>query len=66
MDGIYYIENTIDERSSRISGYFESLDEAKEALKECSDWFCPKGTGRIYFKKFGLNQNRQLVYENNW
>lgn len=63
MDGIYYIENTVDERSSRISGYFESLDEAKEALKECSDWFCSKGTGCIYFKKFGLKQERQLVYE---
>ena len=23
-----------------------------------------KGTGWIYFKKFGLNQNRQLVYKN--
>lgn len=66
MDGIYYIENTTDERRSSISGYFESLDEAKEALKECSDWFCPKGTGRIYFEKFGLNQNSQLVYENSW
>ena len=63
MDGIYYIENTVDERKSSISGYFESLDEAKEALKECSDWFRPKGTGCIYFKKFGLNQNRQLVYK---
>lgn len=64
MSGVYYIENTVDEIRTYISGYFETLDEAKEALKECSNWFRPKGTGWIYFKKFGLNQNRQLVYEN--
>ena len=66
MDGIYYIQNIVDERRVIIRGYFKSLEEAKEALKDCSDWFCPKGTGRIYFKKFGLNQNSQLVYENDW
>jgi hypothetical protein len=54
----------VNEIRTCVSGYFETLDEAKEALKECSNWFCPKGTGWIYFKKFGLNQNRQLVYEN--
>lgn len=62
MDGIYYIENTVNECRSDIKGYFESLEEAKEALKECSDWYCPKGTGCIYFKKFGLKQEKQLVY----
>ena len=51
--GIYYIENTIDEYHTRISGYFETEEEAREALKKCSDWYRPNGTGRIYFKEFG-------------
>lgn len=64
MDGIYYIENTVSEFRTSISGYFKTLDAAKEALKKCSNWYRPEGTGSIYFKKFGLNQSRQLVYKN--
>lgn len=63
MKGIYYIENTINEFGSIITGYFATITEAKEALKECSDWFRPKGTGRIYFREFGLNKPSKLVYE---
>lgn len=64
MKGLFYIENTINEIHSNRSGYFKTLDEAKEALKECCDWFRPKGTGRIYYVEFGLNKKRTLVYKN--
>lgn len=62
-NGIFYIENTVDEYRTAISGYFTSLDDAKDALKDCADWWRPNGTGRIYFREFGLNKNRVLVYE---
>jgi hypothetical protein len=62
MKGIYYIENSVDERTSRISGYFQTEEEAREALKECSDWFMPKGTGTIWFKEFGLNKTSEKIY----
>ena len=67
MNGIYYIENTVDERRSRISGYFQTEEEAREALKECSDWFMSNGTGIIWFKEFGLNKQAKKIYANpNW
>ena len=37
MNGIYYIENSVDERRTKISGYFQTEEEAREAIKECSD-----------------------------
>ncbi len=67
MKGIYYIENTIDERATTISGFFQTEEEAREAIKECSNWFCGKGTGVIWFKEFGLNKTRKKIYANpNW
>ena len=60
--GVYYIENTIDERLTHIRGYFETLDEAKEALASCANWYRPKGTGTIYFAEFGLTGRRIEVY----
>ena len=54
MKGFYYIENTLDERSSTKTGYTETLEEAKEVLKYCSDWFCDRGTGRIFFQPVGV------------
>lgn len=64
MNGIYYIENYIDEIHSAIQGYFATEEEAREGLKSCANWFRPNGTGRIYFQKFGLHGERTLVYEN--
>lgn len=58
---IFYIENTIDERHVTISGYFPTLEAAKEGLKECADWFRPKGTGTIYKVDFGLHKHPELV-----
>ena len=62
MKGIYYIENTVNEWNTAIVGYFETLEEAKEALKECNDWYRPNGTGTIRFKEFGLNGDCKEVY----
>lgn len=62
-EGIYFIENTINEIATVVNGYFPTLDDAKEGLKECNNWFRPKGTGSIYFKEFGLNKPSKLVYQ---
>lgn len=62
---IYVIKNTVNEWNSETKGYFSSLDKAKEALKECCDWYRSKGTGKIY--RIRLNALRvapELVYEN--
>ena len=63
MDKIYLIENSIDERRCRVSGYFKTYDEAYEALKKCSDWWMPNGSGQIYEVSFGLNGERKMVYD---
>lgn len=63
MKGIYYIENTVNEWNTAIVGYFETLEEAKEALKECNDWWRPKGTGTIYYREFGLCKRAKEVYK---
>lgn len=60
---IYLIENTVDERRVRASGYFKTYDEAYEALKECSDWFMGNGTGQIWKVSFGLHAKREKVYD---
>lgn len=62
VPGYFYISNTVNERDSRTSGTFQTFDEAKEALKDCADWYCDKGTGRIYFQPFGLNCGSYKVY----
>ena len=60
--GYFYISNTVDEWHSQTSGTFQDYDKAKEALKDCADWYCSKGTGRIYFQPFGLNRQSYQVY----
>lgn len=64
MKGIYYIENTVDDRVTKISGYFQTEEEAREAIKKCSNWFMSKGTGIIWFKEFGLNKISKKIYAN--
>jgi len=61
---IYYIENTVNESRSKISGYFDNAQDASEALKNCEDWYRPKGTGKIYRVELGLCNQPELVYEN--
>lgn len=50
MKGFYYIKNSVDEYHSEPSVYTDTLEEAKEAIKYCGDWYRPKGTGAIYFQ----------------
>ena len=64
MKGIYYIENTINEHSSWISGYFQTEEEAHEAIKECANWWGEKGTGIIWYKEFGLGKTSKKIYAN--
>jgi hypothetical protein len=61
MKKIYYIECTTSEFSSAIKGYFETLEEAKEALKSCSNWYGPDNTGKIYSKELGLGGKTELI-----
>lgn len=63
MDKIYIIENTISERSHRVSGYFKTYDDAYEVLKKCSDWWMPNGSGQIYEVSFGLDGERKIAYD---
>lgn len=61
-DGIFYIENSIDERRSSIMGYFKTFREARAELKNCNDWYCDKDTGKIYFIKFGRYGDKYMVF----
>ncbi len=54
MKGFYYIKNSVDEFRSEPSIYTETLEEAKEAIKYCEDWYDSKGTGEIYFQPTGF------------
>ena len=38
---IFYIENTIDERRSKITAFFPTYDAALEGIKDCADWWRP-------------------------
>lgn len=61
---LYYIENTVGERHCEISGYFSDLEKAKAALKQCNDWYRPKGTGKIYSVNLDvLNDKPKLEYK---
>lgn len=60
-DGVFFIENTIDETRSKVSAYFGSRRDALAGLSECADWFRPNGTGEIYFQPYGIGKHRILV-----
>lgn len=62
-NGIYFIENVLDEIHTGISGVFKTLDDAKEGLKDCADWFRPNGTGKIFFREFGVHGKITKVFE---
>lgn len=65
MKKIYYIENLVTEWRTRIVGYYSSLENAKEALKDCADWYRPNGTGKIYEVELDSHEKYpKLVYEN--
>ena len=68
--GVWYIENAIDEYRSKPKSYYPTLKEAVEGLQESADWFCPKGTGTIHFREFGINGKDIDIYsggyDNEW
>jgi hypothetical protein len=64
MKGFYYIENTVNEYRSEPSVYTETLEEAKEAMKYCDDWYGGKGTGKIFFQplEFEVEERSYVPY----
>ena len=61
---IYYIENTVNEQGRReITGYFSTLQKAKETLKHCSDWYRSMNTGCIYRAELDSVGSSELVYK---
>lgn len=64
MKGFYYIENSVNEYHSEQTIYTETLEEAKEAIKGCSDWYWDKGTGKIYFQslEFVVEERSYVPY----
>ena len=60
MKGFYYIEVSVSEFSRSISGYFETLEEAKEAIKYAANWYRPNGTGNIYFQPLDTRVEKYL------
>ena len=59
MKGFYYIENSINEYNRDITLHLDTLEEAKEAMKYCSDWYVGRGTGKIYFQPTGYRLRQQ-------
>lgn len=51
----YEIVNSVSEMRSRVSGRYATLEAAEEALKDCCDWYRPKGTGTINIVEFYLD-----------
>ena len=64
-NGVWYIENTVDERRSKPTSYYPSLKEAIKGLQNSSNWFCPKGTGTIYFVGYGIGAPKIQIYQKN-
>ena len=69
-EGVWYIENAIDEYRSKPTYYYPTLESAVGGLMKSSDWFCPKGTGMIHFREFGMHGKDVMIYsggyDNEW
>ena len=70
MNKIYYIATTR-EFGQDICGYYSDFATAKKNMIHFSNWWRPKGTGRIYEVDLNIpttdvlgKQNPRLVYEN--
>ena len=59
----FAIENSIDERRWTETGFYTTLDVAKEALENKADWFSPMGTGSIYRHQFTINPDGTITHE---
>lgn len=60
-DGVFFIENSINEFSTKVTAYFGSCRDAVAGLADSADWFRERGTGAIYFQPYGINKHRILV-----
>lgn len=73
MKTYFIIYNTVSEYHSQITAIRDTFEDAKEKLKECSDWYCSKGSGTIkevteemkVLKKWEFNNN-ELIDSNNY
>ena len=54
MKGFYFIENSDNEYSRSPHCFVDTLEEAKEAMKYCAEWYQGRGTGKIYFQPTGV------------
>ena len=64
----YAIENTVNEYHTAVTGKYKTLEDAKNDLCNHSDWYCSKGTGRIYkvkqwFEGYELKEEKKLMYQ---
>ena len=64
MKGFYYIENSVNEYHNEPSIYTETLEEAKEEIKGCSNWYRDRGTGNIFFQplEFVVEERSYVPY----
>ncbi len=61
-NGVWYIENSIDEYRSKPSSYYPTLMECVEGLQKSCDWHCLTGTGTICFAEFGIGGIKIDIY----
>lgn len=60
--GFYYIRTAVSEFHSAPVAFFETLEEAKEAMRYFADWYREKGTGCIYFQPTGVSiEDREYI-----
>ena len=53
----YEIENTVNEYRSVVSARYTTLEDCKNKLADCSNWYCSKGTGTIYHVWYTVESN---------
>ena len=59
----YEIHNTISESRSTVTGRYATKSAAMEALKNCCDWYRPKGTGKIYEVNCYVDYDHKVTIE---
>lgn len=58
----YGIQNSYNEWNSRWTRFCVTLEDAKRELQNCSDWYCPKGTGTIYEISFSISEQGVITF----
>ena len=57
----YEISNTINERESKVTSRWATLEQARKGLKDSCDWYCSKGTGTLYEVTITENENNGSI-----